>query len=69
MGIVWHKMELLLEKFIQKNESLAEKNNVRKIAIDLFLNSRKSGEYIDRLLNKSLKNSKLLLRDRKDKEA
>ena len=57
-------MELLLEKFIQKNESLAEKNNVRKIAIDLFLNSRKSGEYIDRLLNKSLKNSKLLLRDR-----
>lgn len=58
-------MESMLEIPVQKDESLTEKNNVRKLAVDLFLNSRKSGEYIDRLLNRTLINSNLSQRDRK----
>jgi len=58
-------MESMLNKPVQKIESLSKKNLVRKVAVDLFLNSRKSGEYIDRLLTKTLKDSDLSKRDRK----
>ena len=54
-----------MDKHVRKVESLSEKNLVRKFAVDLFLNSRKSGEYIDRLLTKTLKDSDLSKRDRK----
>ena len=58
-------METLLDKSVQKDDLMAEKNNVRKFAVDLFLRSRKSGEYIDRLLIKLLGNSEYLQRDRR----
>jgi len=58
-------MEILLEESVQKDELITEKNSVRKFAVDLFLNTRKSKEYIDVLLNKLLKNSEYSQRDRK----
>jgi len=58
-------MDSLLDKPVQKIVPLSEKNLVRKLAVELFLNSRKSGEYIDRLLTETLNESELLKRERK----
>ena len=53
------------EMLSQKRAKRPDDGNVRKLAIDLFLQSKKTGKYIDRLLSDALGRSDIPSRDKK----